>query len=1477
MFSGLDVLNNTITSIDGTAKHFTNPFGSSYSVGIAALASPSATSPTVTIQGNQIEGASGSGFGRGIWLNETEGTIGGNTTGLGNTVVGYVQDLLDAFAGGASGGSTTIENNNFGGVGVTITQPNANAPIAVSDNTFDSAYADDAQLTIRNNYNASSPITVSGNAFTVPNASIGLVSAASIGVSVLSNTFTPAGSAENTVDIDVDTQNLSDAVIAGSFYNPNSISITGNAFNAGGSTTATAIEFADNASQGSGGADFGAITIGGSGANANTFDASLKNYIVLAPSAAAVSYSGDVYNTYNSAAVSADINASQNSFGGTTPAMLDPTVAANLATFYGIDDKIVDGVDYSGAGLVSLHAGYLFVTPNSYLSPATNDTGAVARAVALASSGNLVSIEDGTYLEANVTLTTPVTIQGQSQAGVTIAPSIADDHTNASFGTSSGAMNNAFVIQSSGVTIEDLTVDGNANSTLSTTENFRAGVIVNYNTGEYDNTVVNDATFNNIYRRGVQIYDVSGARTTTGNAVIDSTFTNVGDNAALGGSGYAIVMVQSSGDISGNTISNTETGIATNFSTQWPSFAPTINITDNTISDLSPLSSGAVGIYAAGLTLGSTIDDNEIDTTGQTAANESDYGIILSYLSDYVNNVETPGGALDVQGNTIKSDGADIGVSVQNRSFGVSAAYTPVAITSNTIEYLGATPNLASIGVQVTDNNGLSSDDSAATFSGNTITGYGVGAQIQNAPRGGHVDSTQAIFTGTENQITAASGGIGVQVVGTGATASIAGATISGGLIGVEVEAGATASIDGTTFSGNSTDVKIAAGSSLTSLTNDKFTATTTYIDNESSGYVDATTDSFGGVLVSSLSVATDLASLYALENQITDGLDVSGAGLVRLLSGDVFLAASSEAASPGSLQRAVNLAASADTVYVQAGTYVGNVIVNNPVALIGPNTNLAGYATGRVAEAIIEPDVSGANPYSAPLALVEVLASNVTIDGFTLTGQNDTLGGAGNANAVPLTGVAGTYAQAAVAISSYELNSSADLTSGNASASIAAPTNLVIQNNVIEDVSYIGVDLGRDSNGTASSDIITKNVIQNIGAYNDEGSAVRLYNDAYTSVTNNVISNVRMGVELENFYQAPLGGDSGSVANNTIDARRRGVFYNNFFSAAAAVPVEYNTISAVADDPTIASSASLWTGVYIISQENEVAGTFLDNSIDGVGSSYGLTAGYTVINTLATTSISISGDTNSLNSIKNVTYGVWITSGDPNGLGGAATGPIAITLDGASISNVTDGVYVDEDPSNLQSVAATIEGNTAISDTATGVLVSGASASLTFSGPTAASLTSISGDFIELEDGAMDGAVVDASNVSFSGGSLSSFVGSNASAVSDLALFYALEGKIADGLDADGLGLVRLKSGDVFVAASSEAASAGSLERAVNLATSGDTIYVQAGSYASGVVITKALTLEGAQAGVDPTAAGARSDVSSESLIYAAASGRGC
>ncbi len=131
---------------------------------------------------------------------------------------------------------------------------------------------------------------------------------------------------------------------------------------------------------------------------------SLQQFIVLAPSSSSVSFSGDGYSTPHAGNVNVGIDASQNIFGVSSG---DPAGSLTLGDYYEIEGKITDGLDYSGAGLVSLSSGIVYVAQSSE----TYSAGAIQRAVNLAGSGNIVNVQAGTYV-GDVTVGKPVSIVG---------------------------------------------------------------------------------------------------------------------------------------------------------------------------------------------------------------------------------------------------------------------------------------------------------------------------------------------------------------------------------------------------------------------------------------------------------------------------------------------------------------------------------------------------------------------------------------------------------------------------------------------------------------------------------------------------------------------------------------------------------------------------------------------------------------------------------------------------------------------------------------------------------------------------------------------------------------------------------------------------------------------------------------------------------------------------------------------------------
>ena len=223
------------------------------------------------------------------------------------------------------------------------------------------------------------------------------------------------------------------------------------------------------------------------------------------------------------------------------------------------------------------------------------------------------------------------------QSGVIVAPSVADSHLDSSFAATA---DNAFIIAASGVTIEDLTIDGNANLALAGTQNFRNAIITNSQNDSvtYDNTTVENVTAQNIFRKGIALYSERHDEH-PGNVVEFNTLDSIGSVINDSGNAYeataAIAAFGSNVDIEHNTITHSAGGIEANDTSL-------LTITNNQISlPQTTLSQGALGIDLAALAGSSSVSDNTIDLTG--SATNDDIGIVISFAN----------GSVSVSGNNV--------------------------------------------------------------------------------------------------------------------------------------------------------------------------------------------------------------------------------------------------------------------------------------------------------------------------------------------------------------------------------------------------------------------------------------------------------------------------------------------------------------------------------------------------------------------------------------------------------------------------------------------------------------------------------------------------------------------------------------------------------------------------------------------------------------------------------------------------------
>ncbi|HRO74495.1 MAG TPA: DUF1565 domain-containing protein, partial [Saprospiraceae bacterium] len=190
-------------------------------------------------------------------------------------------------------------------------------------------------------------------------------------------------------------------------------------------------------------------------------------------------------------------------------------------------------------------------------------------------------------------------------------------------------------------------------------------------------------------------------------------------------------------------------------------------------------------------------------------------------------------------------------------------------------------------------------------------------------------------------------------------------------------------------------------------------------------------------------------------------------------------------------IQAAIDAATAGDEIDVCAGTYVEHIKIDKAISLLGPNATIDACGGTRVPEAIIYPPVSDIAYNTDDGALIDVQASNVTISGFLLNGDNPDI----------TTGFTST--------------NGADIDAASGIVRYSTGDNLVVTNNIIQNLSYFGVTLYDYPAGVPSAgNIIANNKIQDLGTY-DAGSGidywgggVLLYNNQYTYVHDNCMTN---------------------------------------------------------------------------------------------------------------------------------------------------------------------------------------------------------------------------------------------------------------------------------------------------------------------------------------------------------------------------------
>jgi len=236
-------------------------------------------------------------------------------------------------------------------------------------------------------------------------------------------------------------------------------------------------------------------------------------------------------------------------------------------------------------------------------------------------------------------------------------------------------------------------------------------------------------------------------------------------------------------------------------------------------------------------------------------------------------------------------------------------------------------------------------------------------------------------------------------------------------------------------------------------------------------------------------------------------------------------------------IQSAINAANNGDLIIVAAGTYREDITLNKFIQIRGANYGVNPNTGFRGPESVIQPATS--DPDNLTFFYIGANGSGAVIDGFTFDGDNPTLTSIVNIN--------GANIDAAEALGAYD-----------------GLANTVVRNNIIKNLNYAGIDFYNFYNAGASTydNIITDNKFDNI-IPSSFGIGILIYNNCYTSITNNVMTRVRVGVQTGNFYNSDLGSNH-SISNNEIESYRLGIFHNLAYTNSATFIISNNNITTV-------------------------------------------------------------------------------------------------------------------------------------------------------------------------------------------------------------------------------------------------------------------------------------------------------------------------
>ena len=246
--------------------------------------------------------------------------------------------------------------------------------------------------------------------------------------------------------------------------------------------------------------------------------------------------------------------------------------------------------------------------------------------------------------------------------------------------------------------------------------------------------------------------------------------------------------------------------------------------------------------------------------------------------------------------------------------------------------------------------------------------------------------------------------------------------------------------------------------------------------------------------------------------------------------------------------------------------------------------------------------------------------ASGITFKGFTVDGNNPSLTSGVVYNGADVDAEFGIYGPE------------------------TANPDAVVTNNIVKNIGEIAVWLESLNQGGAkdANSIISNNLVDNdLGNF---GEAIRLGDDAWVSIVDNVVTRSRIGITVENFSGNVTTHPASVIDNNTLNTFRIGIWHNLHYGyTAPGFTYSNNTINATVQTPLPNGAVLTFQGIREESIFPPIFATFTGNTLNGNRAAL-MTAGFTRDDGINVTNSSNTSPNSlfNLNSVTNFIRGVF-------------------------------------------------------------------------------------------------------------------------------------------------------------------------------------------------------------------------------------------